>query len=109
MGLSWQAELEQARRARAEGNEGRARVCARRAAGAVALDVLRQRGVPLRMASAYEALQALEQLPDLAPSLREAVFWLTQRVDEQFQLPPGVDLIELAERLIEELRHEHSG
>lgn len=109
MVLSWQVELEQARRARAEGNEGRARVCARRAAGAVALDFLRRRGVRLRTASAYEALQVLEQVPGLDPSLREAVFWLTQRVDEQFRLPPGVDLIALAERLIEGLRHDHPG
>jgi hypothetical protein len=102
----WQAELENARSARSAGNEGRARVCARRAAGAAARDFLTRRGVRLRTASAYDALRALEQLPGLAADLRAAASRLTMRVNEQFALPIETDLIVEAERLIARLEND---
>ncbi|MCS7010224.1 MAG: hypothetical protein NZL98_02495 [Anaerolineales bacterium] len=108
MALNWKEELEGARRARQEGNEGRARVCARRAAGAVAQDFLRRRGVVLRTTSAYEALQILEQWPALAPHLRQAAARLILRVDESFRLPAEIDLIEQAEILIRGLMQDDS-
>lgn len=93
-------ELENARRARSEGNEGRARVCARRAAGAAAREFLTRRGVRLRTASAYDALQMLGQFPGLAPDLKSAASHLTARVTEEFALPFEADLIAEAETLI---------
>lgn len=101
MNANWKAELEDARRARLEGNEGRARVCARRAAGGAAREFLTRRGVRLRTASAYDALLALAQFPGLAPDLRMAASHLTLRVTEAFSLPIAVDLIAEAEKLIE--------
>ena len=98
--LNIEAELEKAERARLAGNEGRARVCARRAAGAAAQDFLTRHGVRLRGSSAYTALQALVEFPALAPDLRIAAHHLTTRVTEQFTLPMATDLISDARKLI---------
>ena len=102
------AELELAYVARAAGNEGRARVCARRAAGLAARDYLNLHGIMLdnagqnrlRSASAYQALQALAGLAELAPELINAAQNLTSRVSPEFQLPKGIDLIDEAQKLI---------
>ncbi len=102
------AEMELAVAARAAGNEGRARVCARRAAGLAARDFLSlhqvkpyntvQTGIPPN--SAYEALKALAAFPGLAPDLKIAALNLTMRVNPEFMLPNGIDLIDQAYRLI---------
>ena len=100
LSLEIAAELEKAERARRAGNEGRARVCARRAAGMIAQDFLARHKVRLRNPSAYAALQALVEFPGLAPDLREAALHLTSRVNEAFSLPANVDLIADARKLI---------
>jgi hypothetical protein len=102
------AELELADAARSAGNEGRARVCARRAAGMAARDFLNrhqiahdyaiQGGIPTN--SAYEALKTLATFPGLAPPLRQSIVHLTMRVTTEFQLPRGIDLIDEAHKLI---------
>jgi hypothetical protein len=102
------AELELAYAARAAGNEGRARVCARRAAGLAARDYLNLHGKMLddpgqnrlRSASAYQSLQALAGLAGMAPELKKAAEYLTTRVSLEFQLPTGIDLIDEAQKLI---------
>jgi hypothetical protein len=102
------AELDLAYAARAAGNEGRARVCARRAAGLAAREYLNHHGmVPyhadenqLRSGSAYEALQVLANLPGLDPELKSAAENLTRRLSSEFQPPKGIDLIEEAIKLI---------
>jgi hypothetical protein len=96
-----EAELSAARAARAAGNEGRARVCARRAAGLAAREFLARRG--LQTGSAYTALQELTGLPGLAPALAATAEQLTLRVSPEFSLPAEVDLIAAASRLIEGL------
>jgi hypothetical protein len=98
--LDIEDELEKAERARQAGNEGRARVCARRAAGMAARTFLARRGVPLHDNSAYTALQTLAELPALDASLVEAALHLTVRVTEQFTLPVEADLIADARKLI---------
>jgi hypothetical protein len=100
MTITWQVELENARRARLEGKEGMARVCARRAAGAAARDFLTRRGVRLWTASAYDALRALEHFHGLTPDLRSAASRLTLRVTDKFALPSDIDLIADAQTLI---------
>ena len=97
---SIEAELESAERARLSGNEGRARVCARRAAGMAARDFLARRGVQARNGSAYEMLKLLAAYPGLAPDLRSAAAHLTTQVTEEFTFPMDVDLIAEAENLI---------
>ena len=102
------AELERAEAARAAGNEGRARVCARRAAGIAARVFLTHHEVRLfdaaqgetRISSAYEALQTLATFPCLVPNLKQAALHLTMRVSGEFNLPPGIDLIDEAHKLI---------
>jgi hypothetical protein len=101
-------ELAGAISARQAGNEGRARVCARRAAGLAARDFLnrhgfkpsrRERGEDLR-GSAYQSLHTLADFPGLASELVEAAQHLTMRVSAEFQLPPGIGLIAEARQLI---------
>lgn len=92
-------ELEKAEQARARGNEGQARVCARRAAGLAARDYFTRRGEQPRSASAYDVLRLLAEDPALPVPLREYAAHLTLRVDEQFKLPPGIDLIAEARAL----------
>ena len=94
------AELKNAELARLNGNEGRARVCARRAAGLAARRYLSEQGVRLRSTSAYEALKSLATFPDLRPDLRLACRHLTLVVSEEFKLPDGIDLIKEAKTLI---------
>jgi hypothetical protein len=97
------AELKMAEAARASGNEGRARVCARRAAGVAARDYFARHGVRARTASAYAVLKTLAETSGLAPDLRQAAVHLTLPVTERFELPIDVDLITEARRLCTEL------
>lgn len=96
-------ELANAISARETGNEGRARVCARRAAGIAAREWLARHGIPVRGASAYDALKALADSPGLLPEQRMLVLHLTMSVDEDFHLPDGVDLIADARQLCGQL------
>jgi hypothetical protein len=102
-------ELDRAEAARAAGNEGRARVCARRAAGMAAREFL-DRHEPgtidsiqgsTRSGNIYEALLILAAYPGLASDLKQAVLHLTTRVSEEFSLPAEIDLIDEARKLIE--------
>jgi len=94
------SELEIAERARQAGNEGRARVCARRAAGMAARGFLARQGIRLHDRSAYSALQSLAEFPGLAPDLRSCALHLVTRVTEEFTLPVDADLIADARQLI---------
>jgi hypothetical protein len=98
--LDIETELEKAERARQAGNEGRVRVCARRAAGTAARTFLNRHRVRMRDTSAYAALQALAEFPGLAPDLRMAAQHLTTRLTEAFALPMDADLIADARKLI---------
>jgi hypothetical protein len=101
-------EMELADASRADGNEGRARVCARRAAGMAARDFLsKHQQKPKKAAqdrlnenSIYVALQELVNFPGLAPELKSAAIYLTMRVSPEFQLPNGINLIAEAYKLI---------
>jgi hypothetical protein len=92
-------ELNQAQRARAEGNEGRARVCARRAAGIAVREYFNRKGRQVSGSSAYELLNGLEESPDIPPELKQTASNLTMRVSEDFTLPADVDLIEESRQL----------
>jgi hypothetical protein len=94
-----QVELDHADAARLRGNEGRARVCARRAAGIVAREYLESKGLYPPNASGLDVLDTLRFDPDLPPEALPLIDHLTQRVDEGFRLPAGVDLIADARKL----------
>jgi HEPN domain-containing protein len=98
-----QAELENARRARAGSKEGQARVCARRAAGIAAREYLIRQGIRPPSASAYDLLNLLKEDPRLSPELRRIADHLTLRVTEEFKLPVDADLIAEARYFCDEL------
>lgn len=101
-----QSELEKAENARARGNEGQARVCARRAAGIAARAYFMHQGRQIRTPSAYDLLQMIAEDQDLPAAIRESAGRLTLRVDEEFKLPIGLELIAEARRLCEALSAE---
>ena len=101
--LQIQEELLLAKQSRIEGNEGRARVCARRAAGAAAQEYLQQAGIGERVDNALESLRILKEHIDLPEKVDAAINGLLQRVDQDHNLPDDLDLIREAEKVIEYL------
>ena len=98
-----QAELDQAESARTKGNEGQARVCARRAAGIAIRQYLTRKGITHPSTSAMDLLNLLKEDPLLSPDLKLIVDHLTLRVTEEFKLPVDVDLVAEARKLCQEL------
>ena len=98
-----QKELEKAEEARARGNEGQARVCARRAAGIAAREYLMRQGIRPPSVSAYDLLNLLKDDPRLSPDLRLIADHLTLRVTKEFKLPIDADLVAEAKKFCEEL------
>jgi|WetSurSiteA1Bulk_404760.scaffolds.fasta_scaffold12039_5 hypothetical protein len=93
------SEFALAENARSEGNEGKARVCARRAAGLAIREYFTRRGIPVSGSSAYDLLGRLIESPEIRPDLKENCIHLTLRVSEDFRLPVNVDLIEESRQL----------
>lgn len=90
------AELAYARAARDHGKEGRARVCARRAAGwAVAAHYP---GSP--KLGAYSILRWLESQTDASVEIRSAAGRLSERVNEDHKLPHSEDPLKDAETIV---------
>lgn len=83
-----EAELALARAARAGGNEGKARVCARRAAG---LAIKECYGWP---GDALKRLKRLQVEPGVPAAVREAAQRLTTKVDQNHKVPFDNDPIE---------------
>lgn len=98
-----QKEFERAGQARRNGNEGQARVCARRAAGIAIREYLIRKGIQPRSTSAIDLLNLLKGDPLLSPDLKLIVDHLTLRVTEEFKLPIDADLVAEAKTLCEEL------
>jgi len=95
-----EAELAHAEAARRDGFEGRARVCARRAAGLAIRAYAQRHGLDLPYSSAYDLLISLADISSIPDEARQAALLLTERVDTDFKLPADVDLISEARRLI---------
>ncbi len=96
-----QVEFERAQRARANGNEGQARVCARRAAGIAIRDYYTRKATPLPSRSAHDLLNLIKEETLLPPDLKLVADHLTLRVTEEFKLPIDADLIAEARALCE--------
>jgi hypothetical protein len=100
---SWQdqylQEIQQAKFARHSGNEGRARVCARRAASLLISEYLTRQGLPVPSPSAQDRIRYLSALPGLPPAVYEITEHLLMHVDQTFNLPAHIDLIAEVERL----------
>jgi len=98
--LQIQEELLLAKQSRIEGNEGRARVCARRAAGAAVQTHLQRTGLSPEPGNAMQSIMLFKSIMDLPERVQIALDWLLQRVDEDYNLPPEVDLIQEADIVI---------
>jgi hypothetical protein len=96
-------EIDQARLARQSGNEGRARVCSRRAASILIAEYLHRQGLSINTSSTHERLRLLSTFPGLTYNTYEIISHLLMRVDESFSLPESIDLISDAQRLAHEL------
>lgn len=96
-------EINRAQQARLRGNEGQARVCARRAAGIAVREHLKRKGIPALSPSAIDLLNLIKDDPILSPELKLIAGHLTLRVNEEFKLPVKVDLIAEAKVFCEEL------
>ena len=111
--MEWQAKIEaeltKAEQARRRGNEGQARVCARRAAGLAAREYLTRQGVPPPSVSAYDLLNVLKKDSRLSIELQQIAAHLTLRVTEEFKLPVDVDLIAEARAFCEGLLYDSAG
>lgn len=92
-------EIEKAIHARKNGNEGQARVCARRAAGLAVRKYFEKKEIPIYHKSAYELLISIIQQPNIPSIARENAIHLTLRVSESFKLPDEIDLIDDARSL----------
>ena len=105
--MDWQteikAEFDKAEQARARGNEGQARVCARRAAGVAIRQYLSRQGIRPPSVSAYDLLNLLKDDARLSPDLRRIADHLTLRVNEEFKLPVDADLVAEARKFCDEL------
>lgn len=106
---TFQDELNIAKAARQAGNEGKARVCARRAAGIAIGEFLHRQGKPTLGPSAIDRLQFLITLPGISPRVIEIAGHLTLRVNEEFKLPINADLISETYELVELLLGGASG
>lgn len=103
-----QGELLLAKQSRKEGNEGRARVCARRAAGAAAQLFLYRHEKIIKTENAFQSLKTLKDTKKLPNRIHLAVIRLIQRVNEDHQLPAEIDLINEARLVIRFLEADNS-
>jgi hypothetical protein len=99
-------EMARAQAARLAGNEGMARVCARRAAGIVIKEYLSRSGYDLAPASAHKRLKLLETLPDIDPQTKLTASHFLLPVDKDHRLPPHIDLLSEAHKLAQTLLGE---
>ncbi|MBL8049820.1 MAG: hypothetical protein JNM46_01235 [Anaerolineales bacterium] len=95
------SELEQAVKAREQGKEGQARVCARRAAGLAIKDYLTRKGIHPPSVSALDLLNYIKEETLLPADLKLVTEHLTLRVTEEFKLPIEADLIAESRQLCE--------
>lgn len=100
-----ETELSNAQAAREQGLEGRARVCARRAAGIAVRAYLASQNLAAE-GNAYDLLQVLQTLPGAPEPARRAAKLLVARVTEAYQLPFEADLIHEARVMITALEPE---
>ena len=101
--VEMQIEFERAEQARGRGNEGQARVCARRAAGVAIREYLTRQAIRPPSTSAYDLLNLIKEDPRLSSDLKRIADHLTVRVTEEFKLPVDADLIAEARMFCEDL------
>ncbi|MDQ3005492.1 MAG: hypothetical protein M3R47_08940 [Chloroflexota bacterium] len=101
--VEMQIEFDRAAQARARGNEGQARVCARRAAGIAIRQYLTRQGIRPPSSSAYDLLNLIKDDPHLSSDMKQIAEHLTLRVTEEFKLPVDADLVAEAQTFCKNL------
>ncbi|HSF82836.1 MAG TPA: hypothetical protein VLA49_16500 [Anaerolineales bacterium] len=96
-------EIKRAENARREGNEGMARVCARRAAGIIIGEYFHRQGMPELDPSAYNRLRRLRELHGIDARIRQIAQHFLLRITPEQTLPVEADLIADAHWLADEL------
>jgi hypothetical protein len=99
----FEKELAHGRSSRLEGNEGRARVCARRAAGIAIGEFLARHGFNHLPNSTYDRLDFLRNIPGQDPVIITLVDHFLMQVTSEHTLPVNIDLISESLRLIQVL------
>lgn len=102
---NWQIQAEKeirvGRDALQSGLHGRARVCARRAAGIAARAYLQTTNRSFAPGNNFSLLNVLSQDEHLPATIQKSAFNLCLRVNEQYELPAELDLLEEALNIIE--------
>lgn len=110
MSTTWKTkfekELQTAKEARKNGNEGMARVCARRAAGELVRAYFQRQGLLLAKPSALHALKTLSQSGQVSEKVREIASHFVWQITPEHLLPGDADLIAEAQWLAWELLRE---
>ena len=100
-------ELEMARAARQSGNEGRTRVCARRAAGHIAGEYINRRGFDFTSESALDRLRYLHSSIETNEEARDTINHFLVHVTPEHNLPMEADLIDDVHLLAQQLLGEN--
>lgn len=101
--LQIEAELSRGEAARSNGNEGMARVCARRAAGILVRDYLAKRHVQPPSSAAYDLLKFVRDMTGIPADIQQVLDHLIARVDSEHNLPDSIDLIQETRWLVQVL------
>lgn len=101
--LKLEKELETAAAARLRGNEGMARVCARRAAGIAVGEYLARLGYEVHTPSIIARLRFLLNLPELPSETRDVAEHFLIHIDQEHKLPIDADLVAEARWLVKAL------
>jgi hypothetical protein len=94
------AELKEAQRSRMQGNEGKARVCARRAAGWAVGSYVETRSLAEPHTNALEHLKWVGENTKFSDEVREAANRLTTKVNTDGNLPFREDPVSDAQLII---------
>ncbi len=81
------------------GNQGKMRVCARRAAGISIQEYLIRRGINHPRLSAYNLLKFLDEIDEIPADIKVASAHLQLRITEELCLPVDVDLVAEAKKI----------
>lgn len=93
---------------RSEGKDGKARVCARRAVG-FALAARHPNEPRYKTMNSMNLIREARSEPDLTDEVAKYLDQMVARVDENFELPVEIDLIDSARRIIHFYFPEESG
>jgi hypothetical protein len=96
-------EISRGQAARAGGNEGRARVCARRAAAIALREYLESSGSDTSGMDAFRLLNRVRDQPGLPAEVRETLDHLVTRVEPGGAFPIPADLLADAQMLANQL------